>query len=466
MRALSVILGIVISAPALSQAPASSAAWTIPANDDIRRAMAEHLTVRGAGMVIGVIEPAGRRVIVQGESHSRDGRPLDGDTLFQIGSVTKTFTTLLLADAVSRGEVAFDDPVPRYLTPGVTLHERGRPITLRDLATHVSGLPSMPSNLDLHARPDPIAGYSPRDFDRFLISFEPERAPGEKWSYSNVGVSLLGRLLARHAGKSYEELLRERVLEPLGLRDTAITLSRALARRVAPGLDRYGEPATVWEMRTLQGSGSLRSSANDLLEYLAAILGIRETPLRGAIDLQLAQRSAVRQTQAIGWGLRTFDGREMFVHDGGKAGYRSMVAFDPTNRRGVVILVNARTDERLGPMALWLLNGKALPPPTPMPAPRARVDVDRATLAAYQGRYRLEDGRELEIARVRGHLIVGTQSSGASPFAAASSTEFFDPSDTTELVFENSADGATAVLYEEGRGRGKGIIGRRVPGFR
>src|SRR5690242_9097254 len=111
MRALSIVLWIAISAPAMSQAPASSAAWTIPANDDIRRVMAEHLTVSGAGMVIGIIEPAGRRVIVHGESHSRDGRALDGDTLFQIGSVTKTFTTLLLADAVNRGEVAFDDPV-------------------------------------------------------------------------------------------------------------------------------------------------------------------------------------------------------------------------------------------------------------------------------------------------------------------------------------------------------------------
>ena len=464
MRALSIVLWIAISAPAMSQAPASSAAWTIPANDDIRRVMAEHLTVSGAGMVIGIIEPTGRRVVVHGESHSRDGRALDGDTLFQIGSVTKTFTTLLLADAVSRGEVAFDDPVSRYLAQDVTLHERGRPMTLRDLATHASGLPSMPSNLDLRARPDPIAGYSPRDFDRFLNSFEPERAPGEKWSYSNVGVSLLGRLLARHAGTSYEDLLRERVLEPLGLHDTAITLSRAQARRVAPGLDRYGEPATVWEMRTLQGSGSLRSSANDLLEYLAAILGIRETPLRAAIDLQLAQRSPVRKSQAIGWGMNTVDGREVFGHDGGKAGYRSMVVFDPTNRRGIVILVNARTDERLGPMAQWLINGKALPPPTPAPAPRARVKVDRATLAAYQGRYRFDDGRELAIVRVRDHLIVGTQSDGGSPFAAASSREFFDPSDFTELVFENPGNGAVVTLYEQGLTKGKGITGRRVSG--
>lgn len=462
MRAVSSLLFMLCGA-AFAQAPVApaTAEWEIPSSDQVRAVLAERLTIPGAGMVVGVIEPAGRRVITWGESHSPDGRPLDGDTIFQIGSVTKTFTTLLLADAVRRGEVSLDDPADRYLRAGVTLRGRGRPITLRDLATHVSGLPSMPGNFDLKAYPDPISAYSPRDLARFLRGFEPTRAPGEKWEYSNLGVALLGRLLAQRLHTSYEHLLRERVLAPLGLRDTAITLSRAQAARVAPGFDRYGEPATVWEMKTLQGSGSLRSSANDLLEYLAVMLGYRQTPLRTAIELQLAERSPARKTQALGWGSGMFDGCEIFVHDGGKSGYRSLLAFDPARRRGVVLLVNARTDERLGTLALWLINGKALPPVLPRLAPRPRVTIDRRTLASYEGRYRFDDGRELTIVRRRDRLLVGTETDGGGPFVAASDREFYDPSGLAELEFAQADDGETVRFFERGRAQGA-VAGRRI----
>jgi CubicO group peptidase (beta-lactamase class C family) len=462
MRAVTFLLFLICGA-SFAQAPAAptEANWEIPSSDRIRAVLAERLTITGAGMVVGVIDPAGRRVIAVGQSHSPDGRPLDGDTLFLIGSVTKTFTTLLLTDAVRRGEVSLDDPAGRYLRSGVTLHERGRPITLRDLATHVSGLPSMPDNFDLKAKPDPISAYSPRDLDQFLRGFEPTRAPGEKWEYSNLGVALLGRLLAQRAHTSFEHLLRERVLDPLGLRSTAITLSRAQAARVAPGLDRYGEPASVWEMKTLQASGSLRSSANDLLEYLAVMLGYRETALRAAIELQLAERSPVRKAQALGWGSGMIDGREIFVHDGGKSGYRSLLAFDPARRRGVVLLVNVRTDEKLGPIALWLMNGKPLPPALPRLAPRSRVTVDRRVLASYEGRYKFEDGRELAIARRRGRLIVGTQADGAGPFVAASDREFYDPSDVAELEFAQAGNGESVLFFAHGREKG-GVVGRRI----
>jgi serine-type D-Ala-D-Ala carboxypeptidase/endopeptidase len=458
-----------ISQVASAEPPADTTAarhWSIPPNAEIRAVMAGRLTIRGAGMVVGVIEPTGRRVVAYGESGSPDGRPLDGDTIFQIGSVTKTFTTLLLAEAAHRGEVRLDDDAASYLPRGMTLRERGRAITLLDLATHVSGLPSMPSNFDLRGRPDPISAYSQHDLENFLRTYQPEHAPGEKWQYSNLGVSLLGRLLAERAGTSYEALLRKRVLDPLGLAGTGIHLSHAMAARVAPGLDRYGERADVWEMNTLQASGSLRSSANDLLEYLAAILGYRETSLRAAIDLQLAERSPTRETQALGWGLARFDGREIFAHDGGKPGYRSMLAFDPARRCGVVLLVNARTDEKLGVIALWLINGKPLPPaPRPL-ASRPRVAVDRATLAAYEGRYRFDDGRELAIVRQRYRLVVGTQSDGPAPFVAASSREFFDPSGTAELEFAQVGQADSLTFYEEGRGKGHGVAGHRVPAVR
>ena len=317
--------------------------------------LAERVRIKGAGAVVGVIEPAGRRVITNGNA-------VNGDTIFQIGSCTKPFTSLLLADMVVRGEVALDDPASKYLPRGVRMPERGRPITLQDLATHVSGLPSMPTNFPLRADPDPIAAYTPGLLNQFLATYELDRAPGEKWAYSNLGVSVLGRLLAQRAGTNYEALLTERVLGPLGLRDTTISLSKDQARRLAKGLDRYGNRAAIWEMRTLQASGSLRSSANDLLEFLSVYLGQRETALSRAIELQLSVRASVRNAQALGWGTGKVEDREIFAHEGGKPGYRAFIAFDRVKQRGVVVLVNANIELRPSLIGAWIMSGQKLPP--------------------------------------------------------------------------------------------------------
>src|SRR5688572_24477142 len=204
--------------PQAAQAPParSQTLWTIPSNDTIRKLLAERMAHNGVGVVVGIIEPAGRRVVVYGKSAASNDRPLDGDTVFQIGSVTKVFTGLLLADMVQRGEVKVDDPASKYLPSGVRMPERGRPITLIDLSKHWSGLPSMPTNFSLDARPNPYEAYSVEELYQFLSSYELPREPG-KQEYSNLGVALLGRLLARHAGMEYEELLKQRALAPLGL---------------------------------------------------------------------------------------------------------------------------------------------------------------------------------------------------------------------------------------------------------
>src|SRR5262249_20921740 len=148
-------------------------------------------------------------------AYGSSGRPdvaLDGDAVFEIMSITKVLTSLLLADMVGRGELAFDDPVKEYLPASVTLQERGRPITLIDLATYTSGLPNMPGNLPPNwwANPDPLADYTEADLYEFLSSHVPEREPGARYEYANLGFGLLGNALAHRAGKSYEELLIER----------------------------------------------------------------------------------------------------------------------------------------------------------------------------------------------------------------------------------------------------------------
>lgn len=421
-------------------------AWTIPSNDAIRRLLAERMEGNSVGVVVGVIEPHGRRVVTSGKTGASDARPLDGDTVFQIGSVTKVFTGLLLADMVQRGEVKIDDPASKYLPPGVRMPQRGRPITLMDLSKHWSALPSMPTNFSLQASPNPYAGYSVKQLYRFLSNYELPREPG-KQEYSNLGVALLGRLLARHAGMEYETFLKERILVPLGLTSTSITLNAEQARRLVPGHDRFLEPVETWELLVMPASGSLRSTANDLLSFLSFNLHKQDSPLYEAM---VYQRTPLR---ALGWGRSTLGGEAVYGHEGGKEGYRSAVIFNPTRNTGIVVLTNARSDE--GPMTLakhLLFSGSSLPLALAAPSKPTIALLGVRALDAYAGLYRLESGGILNVARRKNHLLVDTKGDGIATFFPSSDREFFSNTEDMRIVFETDEDGRpTGLILWEGK---------------
>jgi serine-type D-Ala-D-Ala carboxypeptidase/endopeptidase len=444
---------------------AAAATWTIPTNEDIRKLLVERMHDNGVGTVVGVIEPAGTRVVVFGRSGAADGRPLDGDTVFQIGSLSKVFVGLLLADMVQRGEVALDDPAQKYLPSGVKMPQRGRPITLLDLSTHRSGLPSMPNNFRLEADPNPIEAYTVDDLWQFLARFQLTREPGEKFEYSNLGVSLLGRLLALRAGKDYETLLKERVLDPLGLRSTAITVTPAMNARLAPGHDRYLQPLYVWEMKTLQASGSLRSTANDLLRFVGAYLDNPRTRLADAMALQLCKHFPEKGTAAaLGWGVVKTGEREIYTHEGGKTGYRSAASFDPRARTGIVVLQNARTDDRPTALALHLLTGRALPPAPKAPPPKAVVRLAPEVLQRYAGNYRAKEGT-VRVLHKRDHLLVSYEDGdGGLEFFATGEREFFYSAGNDDLTFEVGGNGVVTGMriYSDGKAAGVYDLAPRI----
>jgi serine-type D-Ala-D-Ala carboxypeptidase/endopeptidase len=184
------------SAAAQTTTPASSAA---PPDAEIRRILAERIDVQkqGVGIVVGIIDAHGRRVVAYGALEKGDKRPLDGDTIFEIGSITKVFTALLAADMAQRGEVKLDDPIQEYLPPTVKIPERGgKQITLIDLATHTSGLPRMPENFRPKDPSRPYVDYTVDALYSFLSSYELRRDIGIKYVYSNLGFGLLGLGLA------------------------------------------------------------------------------------------------------------------------------------------------------------------------------------------------------------------------------------------------------------------------------
>lgn len=430
---------------ATEMAPAPDTAWAVPSNDAIRTLLEQRMGHGSMAVMVGVIEPAGRRLVGYGRLSASDDRPPNGDTVFQIGSITKVFTGLLLADMVQRGEVGIDDPASKYLPAGVTMLQRGRPITLIDLSKHLSGLPSMPTNFSLDAEPDPYAAYTSEQLYTFLSGYTLPREPGTQ-RYSNFGVALLGRLLARRAGMAYETLLHERILGPLNLQDTSITLSADQARRLAPGHDRFLEPVETWEMRAMPASGSLRSTVNDLLEFLAYNLGLKRSPLDAAMRYQ---RVPMR---VLGWGRTVLGGESVYLHAGGKEGYRSAAVFNPRTRTGVVVLANVRTPDAPIDLAKHLLfAGSPLPPPSPAVSRPPVVPVPASQLDAYAGRYRLGSSQPCVVARKHDHLLLDVVGRGVQVLMPSSAREFISNTQDLRIVFDADPNGATTgFTWHEG----------------
>src|SRR5437762_5105440 len=245
---------------AAAAVPGREPTEVLPPNAAIQAILKERVdSRRAAGIVVGILDGGGRRLVASGSGPA--GAPLDGDTVFEIGSVTKVFTSSLLADMVRRGEVKLEDSISKYLPASVRLPSRnGKEITLLDLATQTSALPRLPGNLAPQDPQYPYAGYTVEQLYVFLSHYTLTRDIGEKYEYSNLGVGLLGHVLARKAGMSYEELVTKRILEPLGMKDTAITLSASMRARLAPGHDAGGAPVPTWDLPVLAGAGALRST--------------------------------------------------------------------------------------------------------------------------------------------------------------------------------------------------------------
>jgi len=321
-----------------------------PSEAELRTILARRIDEerQSVGLVIGLLESTSRRLVSHGELEQGDPRPLTGDTVFEIGSITKVFTALLLMEMVERGEVALSDPVAMYLPDGVTVPQReGRRITLQDLATHRSGLPRLPSNFLPKDRSNPYTDYGVDQLYEFLSGYALSRDIDLKIEYSNLGFGLLSHALERRAGLDYESLVRSRILDPLGMSSTRMTLTQEMTTQFASGHNGKLERVGTWDFSTLAGAGALRSTANDLLTFLSAQLDDSASPLRDAMTAMLRLPHPSGRESAIGWQVVTLDGT--FTRDshrivwmnGGTGGYLSFCGFEPIARTGVVVLANA-----------------------------------------------------------------------------------------------------------------------------
>ena len=314
------------------------------------------------GGVIGIVDgpkkwACGFGQITLQSSYSPENTP-DIDTVYEIASLTKTFTGTLLGEMAARHEVAIDDPLDKYVPKEVAVPDwHGQKITLEDLASHCSGIPRLPANFWEIAdkSPDnPYQNYTTAEIEKFLSGYTLEVAPKTRYEYSNVGASILGHALELKTGKIYETLVQERIGKPLGLRNTSQTLTDDMRARLAPPYDEKKNLTSNWDLPGFAGGGGLRSSMRDMLRYAQAsacffdafpelkadpdhplILGIREAERLHFTD----ERQNIKM--GLGWHI---SGKGEVKHNGQTGGYHSYIVVSPEKHRAVVVLTNTAVD--------------------------------------------------------------------------------------------------------------------------
>jgi len=304
------------------------------------------------GLVVAIYRNGETQVVGYGETKKGSGVVPDGDTVYEIGSITKTFTATLLADMMLRDMVKLDAPFYEYLPPSVRVPLKdGRAITLEHLVTHTSGYPRQPENLLSIDRRNPYADYTVERMYEFLNWYKLRRPPGQ-YEYSNFGFGLLGHVLSLRAGRTYEELLIERICQPLGMRDTLQAPNADMLRRLAPPYNDVLQPDRNWDLGALQGAGGIRSTANDMLKYIRAHIVDDGTPPARAMHLTHVRhytsgggKGQLLEGQGIGLAWRLTHDDKILFHGGSTGGYRAWTAIVPSRGVGIIVLANSASSK-------------------------------------------------------------------------------------------------------------------------
>jgi len=390
-------------------------------------------------MVVGVTDAKSHFEVCYGCRDARTGGPVSGKTIFEIGSITKLFTALLLSDMANRREVRLDEPVADLLPAGTHVPVRnGKAITLRDLSSHYSGLPRRPP--DLGPADDPYAGYTAEKLYQFLATHELKRTPGDSFEYSNLGVGLLGHALVLRAGVSdYESLIRARILDPLRMDDTVIAIPSRLLDNRASGHDDSLAPVSDWNFDVLAAAGAFRSNISDLLRFMDALYE-EDSPIYSMIGPLITPRDK----GGLELGQPHPDGGIAISHSGGTGGFRSFVGCIPEWKRGVAVLGNTCID------AVVDLGVNVLDPRCGLIWYRKEVAIDPACFARLVGRYQLRPNLVFDVTSTADRLYVRLANQPTFRVFPVSEWHFFYKRVGAQLTFEPGEDGRAArvILHQ------------------
>lgn len=303
------------------------------------------------GLVVGVIKDRQMYTYSYGETARGNGKLPDQHTVFEIGSITKTFTGTLLALQVVRGKVKLDDPIGKYLPDSIpTPVFEGVPVTMVSLSNHSSGFPRLAPNMFNGAlnMKNPYAQYSNEKLFRFVKNFKPQRKVGDKYEYSNVAAGLLGVLLARNAKTNYATLLEREITLPLQMKDTKIQLTESMKSRFAQGYTKDMELQVPWDFQDIAGMGGIRSTMHDMLIYARVNMSKQPSTLEKAMVLAHQETFSGESKVGLGWHYFIKDGRTWVVHNGQTGGYYSFIGVDAETGVAVVVLSNVSQENRVG----------------------------------------------------------------------------------------------------------------------
>lgn len=385
------------------------------------------------------------------------------DTLFEIGSITKVITSLLLAQTVLEGRASLDDPIAQHLPRELPLAPGTAALTLGQLATHTSGLPRLPTNFRPANPADPYADYDLGKLYAFLRDYRPLEPAPRPAAYSNLGFGLLGHLLERIHGRTYAELLAQRITGPLGLRDTVITPDADQRTRLAtPHSGSVAVPA--WQLGALTGAGAIRSTAADLARLAQALLAPERGPLTDAWAFIREPRAPFGDGPArIGLGIlleRRGDDL-VFSHSGGTGGFRTYLELVPERHRATVLLLNNDAPEPAAVVAS--VRRAATAAPAHDPRTRAETPLPAEALAAYEGVYAIgAGGRFTVVVDEAGRLRARLSGQGFLPLYHAGQDRFFARAVAAEFQFQRDSAGAVSALTLHQNG--KEVPARRAAG--
>jgi serine-type D-Ala-D-Ala carboxypeptidase/endopeptidase len=370
------------------------------------------------------------------------------DSLFEIGSISKTFTSMALASMVKEGKVKLSDPVQKYLPASVKMPTKsGKHITLLSLANHTSALPRLANNMPYSDPLDPYADYTVAMMYEFLNGYELPRDIGERLEYSNLAVGLLGHVLGLVDNKSYQQVITDRVLKPMAMLDTFVDVPASHISLYSDGHDANLKKTKHWQLPTLAGAGAIKSNIKDMANYLKA--NLNQAPLSETIALthqSTTNFEAQGQKVGLGWFIAEHKGGSYLWHNGGTGGFRSFMGFDPKTKKGIVILEN--TTNGMDELGNAYLTGTL----TTLKSDTFDVVlVDEAKLKRLNGHYELMPGFIMHVTNEAQQLFIQATGQGRFPVAAKSDLEFVNLQAQAKINFELNEEGqAIALVLHQG----------------
>ncbi len=409
------------------------------------------------GIVVGYIEGDDIEYFSFGKTALENGSPVDENSVFEIGSISKVFTTILLADQVVQRKMKLSDPIGMYLPKEVKVpSSNGTVITLKDLATHSSGLPRLPSNMNPKNPNNPYADYTVEQAYSFLSGHQLRRDVGASYEYSNYGMGLLGHILALHTNKSYEKLMVERIANTYGMEHTRVGFTKAMKEKLAKG-HAFGQEVENWDLPTLVGAGGIRSTAVDMIKFLKANMD-GESPMAKAMQLSHKlgySNDAQNFEMGLGWHYAT---GKIIWHNGGTGGYRAFTGFVEGSNKGVVVLTNSI--ESVDDIGLKILDATRKLKTPKKKEEKAKLQLPEELLEKYVGVYELAPTFSITVTREGTKLFI--QATGQQRFEvfASGETEFYLEVVEASITFNtDESDEITSLTLHQG---GQHVPGKKV----